>query len=144
QLAGLRDVDGVAGKLHAELRSTKRGGADAFAGGQQFPRHPVEALAQFETEAAAEVAEVAALAAVDVFAHPAGEHDAADAREIGERRGEVEPALAQDRDARSLGHPLRDDVERPVRHALTKREIEAGLPGERLTLRIQARDAARG
>ena len=83
QRAGIGDGAGVAGKLHAVFRGAERGGADAFAGRQQRPGQGagVEALAHRVAEPAAHVAEVAVLAAVDVFADAAGKHDAVDAAE---------------------------------------------------------------
>ena len=81
-------------------------------------------------EAAPHVAEVALLAAVDVFADAAGEHDAVDASQLGDRLGEIEmldrvrqrprPDGGDERIGHALGHAVHrggiDDV--------------AALPGE--------------
>ena len=90
--AGIGDGAGVAGKLHAVFGSAQRRGADAFAGRQQRPgqRAGVEALAHRVAEPASHVAEVAVLAAVDVFADAARDHDAVDPAKIGDRLGQIE------------------------------------------------------
>ena len=69
QRAGIGDVARVAGELDAVFGGAERGRADAFAGGQQRPgqRALIEALADRAAETASHVAEIARLAAVDVF-----------------------------------------------------------------------------
>src|SRR5687767_3883820 len=76
ELARTRDVDRVARELNAVFRSSQRGGTDALARREQFERKraAIQTLANRKTEAASQVAEVALLAAVDVFADAAGDH----------------------------------------------------------------------
>ena len=74
------DVDGVAAELDGIFRRAEGGGADAFAGREQRPGQgaAVELLAQRFSEQAAEVAEIARLAAVDELGDAAREHHAAE------------------------------------------------------------------
>src|SRR5512141_552695 len=83
ELARLRHEHRVARKLHAVLGSAESRGADALAGGQQPPGQAprLQSLLKGETQTAPEVAEVARLALVEVFADAAGEHHAVDVRE---------------------------------------------------------------
>ena len=91
ELARLGNIAGIAGELHAVLRGTERSSADTFAGRQERPRQRagIDADADRASEPAAHVAEVAGLAAVDIFADAAGEHDAVDPAEIEDRIGEA-------------------------------------------------------
>src|SRR5688500_19719628 len=68
QIARARDVNRIAGQLHAVFRSAQRGGANALAGGKQRQREAagIESIANGAPEAAAQIAEVALLAVVDV------------------------------------------------------------------------------
>src|SRR5499427_3955160 len=81
KLAGLADVAGIAAELHA-----------ALAGREQRPwqRAGIDARADRAAETASYVAEVAVLAAIDVFADAAGEHHPVDAAELGNRIGQIE------------------------------------------------------
>ena len=135
QRAGRRDVAGIAGELHAVFGGAERGGADAFAGRQHRPgqRARVDALADGAAEPRAHVAEIAALALVDVFGDAAGEHDAVDAAEIGDRIGQIEMLdVVRHR-------PRRDRGDQRVGHARRR-----PCPGRRASIvspRFQAKPA---
>src|SRR6516165_5478802 len=92
ELAGFGDVAGVAVELHAVLGGAERGRANALARRQARPWQVarIDAPANGEAQPAAHVAEIALLAAIDVFADAAGEHDAVNAAEIDDRVGEIE------------------------------------------------------
>ena len=150
QRARIGDGAGVAGKLHAVFGGAERGGADAFAGRQQRPgqRAGVEPLAQRVAEPAAHVAEVAVLAAVDVFADAARQHDAVDAAELGDRLGQIERRERRrqrphaDRGDQRVGHVFGDLVERGGLGAVALVPVKARLRGVVLAGRIEPDDAA--
>ena len=150
QRAGIGDGAGVAGKLHAVFGGAERGGADAFAGRQQRPGQGagVEPLAQRLAEPAAHVAEVAVLAAVDVFADAAGKHDAVDAAKLGDRLGQIERLQRRrqrphpDRGDQRVGHVVGDLVERGGLGAVALVPVEARLRRVMLAGRIEPDDPA--
>ena len=101
--ARLRDEGGVAAELHAVFRGAQHRGAYAFTRRQHGPRQRagVQALAQGLAKELAEVAKVARLAAVDVLAHTARKHHAADIAEVADGVGEQKLAVVD------LGRRLR-------------------------------------
>ena len=150
QRARIGDGAGVPGELHAVFGSTERGRTDALAGGKQRPRQRagVEPLAQRLAEAAAHVAEIAILAAIDVFGDAAGHHDAVDAAKLGDRLGEIELGKRRgqgphlDRREQCVGHVERDLVERRGVGAVALIPVEPGLRGVVLAGRIEPGDDA--
>ena len=99
-------------------------------------------------EPAPHVAEVARLAAVDVFADAAGEHHAVDASQACDRIGEIEMrdvvrqrARRQRRDQR-VGHRARDLVHLGAGGAAAALPVEAGAPGVMAPGRIEPDDGA--
>src|SRR5712692_2802431 len=124
QLAGLRDIHRVARELHAVLGGAERGGADALAGRQYFPRQFTETFSKGEAKAPPQVAKIALLAPVDVLGDPAREHDAVDAREVADGFSEVGLVFCvENRIAQHLSHEFGEPVERTGRHAVAKFQI---------------------
>ena len=137
QYAGVGDGRGVAGELHAVFRGAKRGGADAFAGRQQRPGQGagVESPPERVPEPASHVAEVAILAAVDVFADAARQHDAVD-RVRARRSARSDRAASSgggsgrmsDRRDQRVGHRIERPCRgRPDRVRVALAPIKAGL-----------------
>ncbi len=103
----------------------------------------VDSLADGVAEAPAKIAEVALLAAVDIFGHAAREHDAGDAVQVAERLGEIEVlARLRDRGEQRVGQPVGQAIE--IRRGDRRAELpfEPGGFGELGALRIEPRDAA--
>ena len=73
------DAPSAVARMHSPAGSSGQGSAPASS-----------RLRSARPKPAAHVAEIAVLAAVDVFADAAGEHDAVDAAELGDRLGEIE------------------------------------------------------
>ena len=106
----------------------------------------LELATQGRTDALAHVAEVALLAIVDIFGDTAGEHDAAQVTEIGDRVGQIEMlhVVGHRPDAKRrndrLGHAVGHLVELFARHRVAELPFEARTLGVVLAGRIQARD----
>src|SRR5262245_39323026 len=150
KLAGLADVAGIAAELHAVLGGAERGRADALAGREQRPwqRAGIDARADRAAETASHVAEVAVLAAIDVFADAAGEHHPVDAAELGNRIGQIEMLdrvrhrTLRERRHQQIRHARRDFVELRRREHVAARPVEAGLAGVKFSRRIEPHDPA--
>src|SRR5260221_8547023 len=145
ELAGLRYVDRIAGELHAVFGGAESGGADALAGRQQLPGELLllDLAAQRHAEAPAKVAEVAVLAAIDVLRDAAGTHDPGDAREAGERRGEVVLLVGLlNQAAQGLGKPIGEAIELCRAHFASQLPIEARLARQALARWIESRNTA--
>src|SRR5262249_62236698 len=80
-LARRGNVAGIAGKLYAVFGSAERGRANALAGGQDRPGQgvAVNARANGAAERAAESAEIAIFARIDIFRNAARKHHALNA-----------------------------------------------------------------
>src|SRR5262249_42285380 len=150
KLAGLADVAGIAAELHAVFGGSERGGADALAGREQRPwqRTGIDARADRTAETASHVAEVAVLAAIDVFADAAGKQARGAAAGLGERLAKRQ-MLARGRRRRLGGRPHQEV--RHARRALVEcggrehnaaRPEEPGLTAVNLSRRIEPHDPA--
>src|SRR5262249_18569572 len=91
ELTRLGDIAGVAAELHAVLGGPERGGTNAFAGRQQRPRQCVivDTAADRAPEPPTHIAEIALLAALDLFAPATGKNDPVEMAEIDERIGQI-------------------------------------------------------
>src|SRR5262245_45501644 len=150
QVAGARDVDGVAGELHAVLGCSDRGGADTLPGRQQRPRQRafIEAARDGRAQQLSHVAELAGFPAVDVLADAARDHDAVDASEVLDRVGQVQmldgvgQGTLADRRNQRIGHPFRDACHFFPRRAVARLPLVARLRREMATGGVEPHDAA--
>ncbi len=150
ELPRAREVDGVSRQLHAVLRGAKRGGPDALARRQERKREPPrgEALADRVPEAAAEIAEIAFLASVDVFATPP--ENIAPAMPPTTPNGSVShnpstsggAGSSRERRQERVGHPRRHAAEILLAHPVPKVPVATRERGEPLARRIEAREPA--
>ena len=149
QLAGGRDIAGVAAQLDAVFGRAERGGANAFARRQERPGQKlagVHLAADGLAEALAHVAEVLFFAIVDIFGDAAGEHDAAEIAEVEDRIGQIQmldvmrqrPRLER-RDQR-VGHHVGDLVELFGSDDVAELPVEAGAARVSLAGRVEADD----
>ena len=137
-IPGIGDEARIAAELHAVFGGAERGRADAFAGRQQRPRELAlgDLAPDRGAEPPAEVAEIPEFTLVDIFADAAGEHDAAEIAEIGDRIGEIEVFdVVRERGAWSAPRPAsrpsprRPCRVRPVRRC--RRRSNGSRPGAR-------------
>ena len=147
---GIRDVDRVAGELHAVFGRADGGRADALARGQQHigKLSGIDALPHREPEALAEVAEVARLAAIDVFGDAPREHHARDSLDGLERIGEpqrvdrLRRADLRKRRDEAVGHPGRNAIHLALGRASADAPVDSRIRRQLPSRGIEASELA--